>query len=127
MSRLVIPKIECVESIDNFGRFLAEPLEKGFGVTLGNALRRVLLGYLPGAAVTQVKIEETQHEFTVIPHAKEDVIEFLLNIKALRLKPLSNRPGKLILDIQGEGRFALLTLNPQLTLKLPTRSFVSSP
>ena len=62
MSHLVIPRIECVESEGNFGRFLAEPLEKGFGITLGNALRRVLLGYLPGAAVTQVKIEGIQHE-----------------------------------------------------------------
>ena len=118
MSRLVIPKIECVESIDNFGRFLAEPLEKGFGVTLGNTLRRVLLGYLPGAAVTQVKIEETQHEFTVIPHAKEDVIEFLLNIKALRLKPLSNRPGKLILDVQGEGQVCAADIKPSVDFEI---------
>ena len=60
MSYLAIPSIKCVESKDNFGRFLAEPLEKGFGVTLGNALRRVLLGYLPGAAVTRVKIEANE-------------------------------------------------------------------
>jgi len=57
LSRLVIPKITCVESKENFGQFLAEPLEKGFGVTLGNSLRRVLLSYLPGAAVTGVMIE----------------------------------------------------------------------
>ena len=112
MSRLVIPKIDCVESEDNFGRFLAEPLEKGFGITLGNALRRVLLSYLPGAAVTQVRIEGTRHEFTKIPHAKEDVIEFLLNVKALRLKPLSNHPGKLILDVQGEGRVCAADITP---------------
>ena len=91
MSHLAIPKIECVESKDNFGRFVAEPLEKGFGVTLGNALRRVLLGYLPGAAVTRVKIEGVLHEFSTIPHVKEDTIDFLLNIKALRLKPLSGQ------------------------------------
>ncbi len=76
MSGLLVPKIECVECVDNFGRFVAEPLEKGFGITLGNSLRRVLLGYLPGAAVAQVRIEGVQHEFTVIPDAKEDVIEF---------------------------------------------------
>ena len=104
MSRLAIPKIECVESRDNFGRFLAEPLEKGFGVTLGNSLRRVLLGYLPGAAVTRVKIEGIQHEFSPIPYVKEDTTEFLLNVKALRLKPISGRPGKLILEVEGEGR-----------------------
>lgn len=118
MSRLVIPKIECVESVDNFGRFLAEPLEKGFGVTLGNALRRVLLGYLPGAAVTQVKIEGIQHEFTVIPNVKEDVMEFLLNIKALRLKPLSNRSGKLILDVQGEGKVCAADVKPSADFEI---------
>ena len=112
MSRLLIPKIDCIESGDNFGRFLASPLEKGFGITLGNTLRRVLLSYLPGAAVTQVRIEEIRHEFTNIPHAKEDVTEFLLNVKALRLKPLSNYPGKLILEIQGEGRVCAADINP---------------
>ena len=73
-----MPKVECIESGDYFGRFVAEPLEKGFGITLGNSLRRVLLGYLPGAAVTHVRIEGVQHEFTVIPNAKEDVVDFLL-------------------------------------------------
>ena len=118
MSRLIIPKIDCVESGENFGRFLAEPLEKGFGITLGNALRRVLLSYLPGAAVTQVRIERTRHEFTNIPHAKEDVTEFLLNVKALRLKPLSNHPGKLILEIQGEGRVCAADINPSTDFEI---------
>ena len=118
MSRLVIPKIECVESADNFGRFLIEPLEKGFGITLGNALRRVFLSYLPGAAVTQVKIEGIQHEFTVIPYAKEDAMEFLLNVKALRLKPLSNRPGKLILDVQGAGRVCAADIKPSADFEI---------
>jgi DNA-directed RNA polymerase subunit alpha len=118
LSRLVIPKIDCVESGDNFGRFLAEPLEKGFGVTLGNALRRVLLSYLPGAAVTQVRIEGTRHEFTNIPHAKEDVTEFLLNVKALRLKPLSNHPSKLILDVQGEGRVCAADITPSTDFEI---------
>jgi len=104
LSRLAIANIECVDSQDNFGRFHVEPLEKGFGVTLGNALRRVLLGYLPGAAVTRVKIEGIQHEFSTIPFVKEDVTEFLLNIKALRLKSLSEQPGKLMLEAEGEGR-----------------------
>jgi len=104
LSRLAIANIECVDSQDNFGRFHVEPLEKGFGVTLGNALRRVLLGYLPGAAVTRVKIEGIQHEFTTIPFVKEDVTEFLLNIKALRLKSLSEQPGKLMLEVEGAKR-----------------------
>src|SRR4030043_453920 len=81
LAGLLVPKIECTEQGENFGRFIAEPLEKGFGVTLGNSLRRVLIGYLPGAAITQVRIEGVHHEFTVIPNAKEDVIEFLLNWK----------------------------------------------
>ena len=118
MSRLVIPNIECVESGDNFGRFLAEPLEKGFGITLGNALRRVLLSYLPGAAVTRVKIEGIQHEFTVIPHAKEDATEFLLNVKALRLRPLFNRPGKLILEVEGEGRICAADIKPSADFEI---------
>jgi DNA-directed RNA polymerase subunit alpha len=104
LSRLVIPNIECVESRDNFGRFQAEPLEKGFGVTLGNSLRRVLLNYLPGAAVTSISVEGVQHEFSTIPHVKGDVTEFILNVKELSLIPVSGEPGKLVLDVSGEGR-----------------------
>ena len=118
MSNLVIPNIECVESIENFGRFHAEPMEKGFGVTLGNSLRRVLLGYLPGAAVTRVNIEGIQHEFSVLPHAKEDVMEFLLNVKALRLKPLSGQPGKLTLEIKGEGRICAADIKPSADFEI---------
>lgn len=118
MSHLVIPKIECVESRDNFGRFLAEPLVKGFGTTLGNALRRVLLGYLPGAAVTRVKIEGIQHEFSPIPYVKEDTIEFLLNVKALRLKPVSGSPGKLTLEVEGEGRVCAADIKPSTDFEI---------
>lgn len=118
MSRLIIPKIDCVESEENFGRFTAEPLERGFGATLGNALRRVLLGYLPGAAVTQVRIEGIMHEFTTIPHAKEDVTEFLLNVKAIRIKPLSGQPGKLILDTQGEGQVCAADIKPSTDFEI---------
>lgn len=104
MSDLAIPKIECVESKGNFGRFLAAPLERGFGTTMGNAMRRVLLAYLPGVAVTQVRIEGLEHEFSPIPYVKEDTLEFLLNVKALRLKPLSAQPAKLVLEVEGERR-----------------------
>jgi DNA-directed RNA polymerase subunit alpha len=103
LSRLIIPEIECVESKDNFGYFTAEPLEKGFAITLGNALRRVLLAYLPGAAVTRVRIDGIQHEFSIVPHLKEDTIEFLLNVKLIRLKAISGQPGKLLLELDGEG------------------------
>ena len=118
MSHLIIPKIDCVESRDNFGRFLAEPLGKGFGVTLGNALRRVLLGYLLGAAVTRVQIEGIQHEFSTIPHVKEDTIEFLLNVKALRLKPLSGQPGKLTLEVEGEGQVCAADIKPSTDFEI---------
>ncbi len=118
MFRLEVPKIECVESRDNFGRFVAEPMEKGFGVTLGNTLRRVLLGYLPGAAVTQVKIEGIQHEFSTIPYVKEDTSEFLFNIKALRLKPVSGQPGRLTLDVKGEGRVCAADITPSTDFEI---------
>ena len=118
MARLAISRIECVESKDNFGRFLAEPLEKGVGITLGNVLRRILLGYLPGAAVTCVKIEGIQHEFSTIPHAKEDTTEFLLNVKALRLRPLSGEPGKLTLEVEGEGRVCAADIKPSADFEI---------
>ena len=118
MSDLAIPKIECVESKENFGRFIAEPLEKGFGITLGNALRRVLLGYLPGAAVTAVKIEGIHHEFSTIPHVKEDTTEFLLNVKALRLKSLSGQPGKLTLEVEGAGQACAADINPSTDFEI---------
>jgi len=118
LSHLVVPKIECVESGDNFERFVAEPLEKGFGVTLGNAMRRVLLGYLEGAAVTRVKIEDIQHEFSTIPYVREDVTEFLLNVKALRLKPLSGRPSKLTLEVEREGRVSAADIKPSADFEI---------
>jgi len=118
LSRLTIPKIECVESKDNFGLFLAQPLEKGFGVTLGNSLRRVLLGYLPGAAVTRIKIEGIHHEFSTIPYVKEDVTEVLLNVKELRLIPLSDQPGKLILEVEGEGRISAADIKPSTDFEI---------
>jgi DNA-directed RNA polymerase subunit alpha len=103
LASLSVPKIENVESNDKYGRFVAEPLEKGFGTTLGNALRRVLLRYLPGAAVTMVRIEGIQHEFSPIPNVKEDVLDFVLNVKSLKLKPVTGQPGKLYLEKEGEG------------------------
>ena len=118
MSFLAIPKIECLESSDNYGRFLAEPLEKGFGTTLGNAMRRVLLSYLPGASVTQVRIEGIQHEFSPIPHVKEDVLEFLLNVKALNLRPLSGQPGKLTLEKEGRGEVHATDIQPSTDFEI---------
>ena len=118
MFGLAVPKIECVESEDTYGRFLAQPLEKGFGTTLGNAMRRVLLQYLPGAAVTRVHIEGVQHEFSAIPHVKEDVLEFLLNLKALRLKPLSDRPVRLTLEKESEGEVHASDISPSTEVEI---------
>ena len=112
MAGLLLPKVECVESTQNYGRFVAEPLERGFGITLGNGLRRVLLGSLIGAAVTCVEIEDIYHEFSSIPHAKEDTLEFLLNIKELRIRPLSQRSGRMTLEVQGEGEVSAADINP---------------
>lgn len=111
-------KVDCVETRENYGRFVAEPLEKGVGITLGNALRRALLGYLPGAAVTRVRIEGAQHEFSTIPHVKEDTTEFLLNVKALRLKPISGESGRLELEVTGEGQVCAADITPSTDFEI---------
>jgi DNA-directed RNA polymerase subunit alpha len=97
------PKIECVElSIDNrYGKFVIEPLERGFGTTLGNSLRRVLLSSLPGVAVTSVKIEGVLHEFSHIEGVTEDVTEILLNLKGLSAKLYTDEPKTLTINKQG--------------------------
>jgi DNA-directed RNA polymerase subunit alpha len=91
------------EGDESYGRVVAEPLEAGFGVTIGNALRRTLLSALPGTAITAVRIEGVEHEFTTIPNMKEDMIEFLLNIKDIRIRSLTDRSGKMFLEASGEG------------------------
>jgi len=104
LTELVTPHIEVEEEGEAYARLVAEPLEAGFGITLGNALRRVLLSSLPGAAVTSVRIEEVEHEFSTIPYMKEDTTEFLLNVKEIRFRALSDRPAKLYLEARGEGK-----------------------
>lgn len=118
MADLSIPSVKCVESAGNYGRFVAEPLEGGLGVILGNAMRRVLLGFLHGAAVTWLEIEGIQHEFSTIPYVKEDVIEFLLNVKELRLRPLSHQPGKLVLEVEGEGEVSAADIKPTVDFQI---------
>jgi len=102
LNELESPHIEIEEEAESYARIVAEPLEAGFGITLGNALRRVLLGSLPGAAVTSIRIDEVEHEFSTIPHVKEDTTEFLLNVKDIRLRALSDRPAKMYLEASGE-------------------------
>ena len=95
------PNITTEEESETYARIVAEPLAPGLGITLGNALRRVLLGSLPGAAITSIRIEEVVHEFSSIAGIKEDTMELLLNFKEIRLRPLSDRPGKMFLEASG--------------------------
>src|SRR5690348_15390561 len=95
------PQVRKLEANANYGKFDIEPLEPGFGTTLGNTLRRVLLSSLWGAAVTSIQIDGVAHEFTAIPHVKEDVTEVILNLKQLRLKAFTDDPITLILDVKG--------------------------
>jgi len=97
------PRIERVESDDNYGRFEIEPLERGYGITLGNALRRVLLSSLPGVAITSVKIEGVKHELSSIPGVREDVTEIILNLKEVVLKYEEEEIETISLTAEGEG------------------------
>ncbi len=99
------PRIECAEISDNneYGKFIIEPLERGYGITLGNSLRRVLLSSLPGTAVTSIKIDGVLHEFSTIPGVVEDVTEIILNIKELAVKLHADGPKTIYIDAEGEG------------------------
>ncbi len=99
----VTPQLETEDETEAYGRFVAEPLLPGYGITLGNALRRTLLSSLEGAAIYSVRVEQVQHEFSSIPGMQEDVTEFLLNAKEIRLQAIADRPGSLTLDAQGPG------------------------
>lgn len=99
------PKIECVETNEegSYGKFIIEPLERGYGTTLGNSLRRILLSSLPGAAVTSIKIDGVLHELSTVPGVKEDVTEIILNLKSLALKINGDGPRTVYIDARGEG------------------------
>ena len=101
------PRIEIAEISEDkrYGRFVVEPLERGYGTTLGNSLRRIMISSLPGAAVSQIKIDGVLHEFSSIPGVKEDVTEIIMNIKSLAIRnnSSSNEPKTAILEFEGEG------------------------
>ena len=99
------PRIECVETVEDktYGKFVIEPLERGYGITLGNSLRRILLSSLPGAAVTSIKIDGVLHEFSTIPGVVEDVTEIILNLKLLSMKIHSDEPKIIYIDRDVEG------------------------
>ena len=98
------PSITVEVDEPEYGKFVIEPLEPGYGVTLGNPMRRVLYNGLDGSAITSVKIEGVQHEYQTIPNIREQVTEILMNVKAIRLRSEVDRPGKLRLEVAGEGQ-----------------------
>lgn len=100
---LVLPKIETEASSRSYGRFIIGPLESGYGITLGNALRRVLLSSLSGAAVTSIRVSGVHHEFSDIPNGREDMTALILNVKQLRLKMHQNESARLRVEVRGEG------------------------
>ena len=99
------PNIECLElnEEENYAKFSCEPLERGYGMTIGNSLRRILLSSLPGAAITSVKIEGVVHEFSTIPNVVEDVPEIMVNLKNVRIKSHENEEKTIKIDFKGEG------------------------
>ncbi len=98
------PEIKVLQTGDTHGEFAIEPLERGYGITIGNPMRRMLLSSVEGTAITWVKIDGVLHEYSTIPYMKEEVMEFLLNVKGIRIRSITDRPGKMRLEIKGEGR-----------------------
>ena len=108
------PRIECIETPEDesYGKYVVEPLERGYGTTLGNSLRRILLSSLPGTAVTTVKISGIQHEFTTIPGVKEDVTEIILNIKGIVARLHTQRAKTVYIEASGEGAVTAGDIKP---------------
>lgn len=113
------PSVEAVEEVDgNRQRFAIGPLEPGFGHTLGNSLRRVLLSSIPGAAVTQVRFDDALHEFTTLPGVKEDVTDLILNLKDLVLTSASDEPVVLRLDVRGPATVTAADIQPSADVEV---------
>ena len=114
------PNIECLEIDDanNYAKFVCEPLERGYGVTIGNSLRRILLSSLPGCAITSVKIDGVLHEFSTIPNVVEDVPELIVNLKNVRLKFDGNEEKVLRIDFKGEGEVTAADIKSDGTVEI---------
>jgi len=108
---MVLPKIEVEASSQNYGHFVVSPLESGYGITLGNALRRVLLSSLPGAAVTSIRVSGIHHEFSAIPHVREDMTRLILNVKQIRFRSHTDDPVRVHVEIGNEGPVTAGDLN----------------
>lgn len=121
ISNLVLPKIESTAMTQKYGRFIVGPVERGFGTTLGNSLRRVLLSSLPGAAVTSIRVSDVPHEFSAIPYVREDMMQLILNVKQLRFKLHEADSSRVRLEVQGAGTVtgADLILPPEAELINP--------
>lgn len=103
ISNLVLPKIESTAMSQKYGRFTIAPLERGYGPTVGNSLRRILLSSLPGAAVTSVRVSDVPHEFSAIPYVREDMMQLILNLKQLRMRLYDADTARLRLEVHGAG------------------------
>ena len=116
-------RLECDESTytDTYGKFSAEPFERGYGVTLGNSLRRVLLSSIEGAAVTSVRFAQAQHEFTAIPGVAEDVTEIILNIKGLVLRSNSKTPKTISIKKNKKGNITAKDIETDETIEVINR------
>lgn len=114
------PRIERIESTtdEQLGSFIVEPLERGYGTTLGNSLRRVLLSSLPGTAVTSVKIQGVQHEFSTVPGVKEDVPDIILNIKGIIMKLHCEGPKTVYIEVKGEGEVTAADIKPDAEVEV---------
>ena len=111
LNNLVLPKIEVEASSRNYGRFVISPLESGYGITLGNSLRRVLLSSLPGAAVTSISVSGVHHEFSTIDYVLEDATRLILNVKQVRFKSTSAEPVRISVEVYNEGPVTAGDLN----------------
>lgn len=103
LNNLVLPKIEVEAISQTYGHFVISPLESGYGLTLGNSLRRVLLASLPGAAVSSIRISTVHHEFSTIPHVREDATRLILNVKQIRIRSTSEDPVRIYVEVSHEG------------------------
>ncbi len=120
MLELALPRITPVETEGNYASYDIEPLEAGYGRTLGNALRRVLLSSLPGSAITSIKIEGASHEFQDIPHVREDVTDIVLNVKKIRLRSHSDRPVTMRIEVSGERVITAADIQAPSTVEIVT-------
>ena len=121
ISNLILPKIESTAMSKEYGRFILGPLQRGFGTTLGNSLRRVLLSSLPGAAITSIRVTDVSHEFSAIEHVREDMMQLILHIKQIRLKLYETDTARLRLEVHGAGTVtaADIQVPPEVEIENP--------